>query len=259
MSGLVDGAERFPAPCQSSQVHGDGLVRPDGSSVASFPHAISTCFWTRFLTSDRFVSLKFVLKVKASLKSAPRNRDFANTARERFDKTKGTPSRFASMKEPRAKLPRIITASARWALLNVLRISSALKKLARSALAPSNMVRCPCAFSKLALIAFASRKDTLERSALIKLDPAKTDSRKSEPARFAPSNLDELKSVSLSISFVFEQPDQSMFAPASLEHEAVAGPLAPGASSSTTDSTPTFGVKRNRIVSSMFKERVVSL
>src|SRR5262245_469732 len=66
ISGLVDGAGRFPAPCQSSQVHGDGLVRPDGSSAASFPHAISTCFWARFLTSDRFVSLKFVLKVKAS-------------------------------------------------------------------------------------------------------------------------------------------------------------------------------------------------
>src|SRR5262245_455866 len=30
ISGLVDGAGRFPAPCQSSQVHGDGLVRPGG-------------------------------------------------------------------------------------------------------------------------------------------------------------------------------------------------------------------------------------
>src|SRR4029453_5426172 len=109
------------------------------------------------------------------------------------------------------------------------------------------MVRCPCAFSKLALIAFALRKDALERSALIKLDPAETDSRKSEPARFAPSNLDEPKSVSLSISLVFEQPDQSMSTPTSLEHEAVAGLIAPNASSNTTDSTPAFGVKRKRI------------
>lgn len=87
----------------------------------------------------------------------------------------------------------------------------------------------------------------------MKLDPAKTDSRKSEPARFAPSNLDEPKSVLLSISFVFEQPDQSMFTPARLEHEAVADTIAPGASSSTTESTPTFGVKREGMVFPMFK------